>query len=136
MIPSRALHIGDIINETLKMSWKTLLRIAIIALILSAASTFVYVWGISGIVERGYSVLEKNYPLDSTSISTYRMGVLKEIKEENPFLLALYFPDVKIDVEDKITTVVDTTQVDSLQTMSDSVATQVDSLQITSDSIV
>jgi hypothetical protein len=98
MIPSRPLYIGDIINETFKMSWKTLLRVAIIALILSAASTFVYVWGISGIVERGYAVLEKNYPMDSASISTYRMGVLKEIKEENPFLLALYFPYLKVDI--------------------------------------
>lgn len=123
MIPSRPLYIGDVINETFKMSWKTLLRVVIVALILSAASTFVYVWGISGIVERGYAVLEKNYPLDSTSISTYRMGVLKEIKKENPFLLALYFPDVKVDIDDEIKKVADTTKIDSLQTAGDSVVT-------------
>lgn len=123
MIPSRPLYIGDVINETFKMSWKTLLRVVIVALILSAASTFVYVWGISGIVERGYSVLQKNYPLDSASVSTYRMGVLKEIKKENPFLLALYFPDVKVDIDDEITKVADTTRIDSLQTTSDSIAT-------------
>lgn len=123
MIPSRPLYLGDIINETFKMSWKTLLKVALIALILSAASTFVYVWGISGIVERGYEVLEKNYPMDSASVSTYRMGVLKEIKEENPLLLALYFPDVKVDIDDEIKKVADTTQVDSLQIVNDSVAT-------------
>jgi len=122
MIPSRPLYIGDIISETFKMSWKTLLRVLLIALVLSAASTFVYVWGISGIVERGYTVLEKNYPLDSASVSTYRMGVLKEIKEENPFLLALYFPDVKVDIDDEIKKVADTTHIDSLHTASDSVA--------------
>ncbi|HEY6171652.1 MAG TPA: hypothetical protein VIX80_05275 [Candidatus Kapabacteria bacterium] len=128
MIPSRPLYIGDIINETFKMSWKTLLRVAIVALILSAASTFVYVWGISGVVERGYTVLEKDYPLDSASVSTFRTGVLKEIKEENPLLLAIYFPDIKVDIDDEIKKVADTTQVDSSQIATDT--TQVDSLEI------
>jgi hypothetical protein len=134
MIPSRPLYIGDIINETFKMSWKTLLRVVFVALVLSAASTFVYVWGISGIVERGYEVLEKNYPLDSANVSTFRMGILKEIKEENPLLLALYFPDIRIDIDDEIQKVVDTTQADSLPAVSDSVD-EADSLPAASDSV-
>lgn len=131
MIPSRPLFLGDIINEAFKMSWKTLLHVSIVALLLSAASTFIYVWGVTDIVEKSYSVLQKNYPLDSASVAQYRSGALKEIKEENPLLLALYFPDLVLKVDQPKTNVVDTiisdsTYTDSLHTSVDSIVTVVD----------
>jgi hypothetical protein len=106
MIPSRPLNIGEIITETIGMSWRTFIKVFVVAAILSGISTFLYVWGITDIINRTYIVLEKNYPLDSVSVSNYREGMLREIDEENPLFYTIYIKqylrNVNVDIKKEI----------------------------------